>query len=468
MNESRLLHLIKTISPKSLKRLRKLVNSPYFNEHEETIALFEYIAKASPRFVQTRMKKEKVFHVLFPNKSYDDVRMRLLMSYLLKLVEEFLVLEHQKQQPLYGQLNLLQQYRQLGLDKHFESGLKKARQYQAKRSFHDADFFFDQYQIEKELNAYIEAQGVREKEPNLQELSDHLDTFYLINKLKCCCTILNYKNISQQAYRLPLVDEILQHLSRNDYSKNPVVQIYYKTLLSLTDHTDETHYKELKILLIQNQERFPKDELYDMFTLARNYCIKQLNEGNKHYQRELFEWYQHQLRADLILHKGEISPSSYKNVVYVGLLVEEYEWTEQFIYDYKDYLPEKFRNASFLLNLSRLKMREEAYQEAIGLLNQMDYEELFIALAAKTMLIQLYYELEEEEALYSLLDSFQIYLRRQKRLSYHQENYLNFIRFVRRLLKCKKEATASLMQEIRETPKLVERGWLLRKLASFS
>ena len=50
------------------------------------------------------------------------------------------------------------------------------------------------------------------------------------------------------------------------------------------------------------------------------------------------------------------------------------------------------------------------------------------------MLLRIYFELGEYDALESLLDSFATYLRRQQDLGYHREHYRNLIHFVRRLL----------------------------------
>jgi hypothetical protein len=62
----------------------------------------------------------------------------------------------------------------------------------------------------------------------------------------------------------------------------------------------------------------------------------------------------------------------------------------------------------------------------------------------------------------------QTYLRRQKTIGYQRDNYLNLLRFVRRLLRLgslKKSELLALRQEIRDTPALAERDWLLERLA---
>jgi len=83
------------------------------------------------------------------------------------------------------------------------------------------------------------------------------------------------------------------------------------------------------------------------------------------------------------------------------------------------------------------------------------------------MLLRMYFETGETDALESLLDSFETYIRRQKDLGYHGENYLNLIRLTRKLLQTppgEKDARKKLTAEIASSKALAEREWLLEKI----
>ena len=80
------------------------------------------------------------------------------------------------------------------------------------------------------------------------------------------------------------------------------------------------------------------------------------------------------------------------------------------------------------------------------------------------MLLRIYYDLGESDALDSLLDSFSIFLRRRRDIGYLRQNYLNLIRFTKKLLQIPKEdkvARAKLRVEIEGAKALAEREWLL-------
>ncbi|GAB4488842.1 MAG: hypothetical protein OHK0019_05730 [Saprospiraceae bacterium] len=69
-------------------------------------------------------------------------------------------------------------------------------------------------------------------------------------------------------------------------------------------------------------------------------------------------------------------------------------------------------------------------------------------------------------SLASLLDSFKVFLRRQKNLGYHRENYLNLVKFTKKLSKtvyASRSKRAALAKSICQTESVAEREWLLGK-----
>ena len=88
-------------------------------------------------------------------------------------------------------------------------------------------------------------------------------------------------------------------------------------------------------------------------------------------------------------------------------------------------------------------------------------------LHAKTMLVKMYYELDEGNALDSLLGSMRTYLQRKKVLSYHKTNYKNIISLTKKMLRVnpfEREQKEKLKTEIEATSPLTERRWLLEQL----
>ena len=117
-------------------------------------------------------------------------------------------------------------YRQRSLTKLFDRTIKGLQKSQQKRLSKNADYFFDEWRIYTELKQQIEALHKRNVEPFLQELSDSLDAFYLIHKLKLCYEALNYQRFAPKEYQLNLLKEVRQHLKENAYPHIPAIGIF--------------------------------------------------------------------------------------------------------------------------------------------------------------------------------------------------------------------------------------------------
>ena len=87
------------------------------------------------------------------------------------------------------------------------------------------------------------------------------------------------------------------------------------------------------------------------------------------------------------------------------------------------------------------------------------------------MLLKTYYELKEVNALDSLIDSFRIYLHRNKLISRDvRQQYMNVLRFVRKLPLEKtydKESVQKLKGQIESCKALAAKQWLLEKVDEF-
>ena len=83
---------------------------------------------------------------------------------------------------------------------------------------------------------------------------------------------------------------------------------------------------------------------------------------------------------------------------------------------------------------------------------------------ARRLLARIYFELKENTALNSLIESAKIYLHRQKSIGYHREMYINFFKILELLLKTDLKNRAILRGQIEAAQYLAEREWLLEKL----
>lgn len=182
----------------------------------------------------------------------------------------------------------------------------------------------------------------------------------------------------------------------------------------------------------------------------------------------MFELYQLGLDSEILLDgNGQLSPSAYKNIVAVGLKLKEFNWTVDFIKVYAEKLEDQYQKDYLNLSLAKFYFAREEYDKVLEYLIGIDYKDIFVVLDARTHLLKTYYEMDEFDVLTSQLESFKHFILRRKEIAYHNENYLNIIKYIKRLTKqigTNKKEKEKFREKIVNEKVLTEKSWLLEKV----
>lgn len=462
---SQLLELIKSLDKRDMRELRKVVRSPYFNQREDVIHLFDCIDKTLNNKLPD-LSKEKVFKKIYPDQKYDDVLIRQLMSYLYKVIQKYLITEGVLQNEMESQLYLTHALRQRNADRIVEKQLNDSLEIIDKQSFKNAKYHYLKYTLRVEQYDYW-SKKKRTSELNLQDLSNELDFFYLSERLRQACIMHAHQTITKHAYNQYLLKVALDKIESIP-NIPPSVSAYYHTYKALTEPENEYHFHQLKKIIIDKGFLFPENERKDLYILATNYCIRRLNQGEKPFGSEALELYRARMQNNVLLENGILPPYTFNNILMLALKSEEYQWAESFLNDFKQYLPEKERENIYQYNLAIFYFRTGNYADAMTLLQKVNLNDVLYNLDARRLLARIYYDLDEINALQSLIESSKVYLHRQKGVGYHHDMYTNYFRFLEKMMKIdlkKAEARSILRGEVEATQLLAEREWLLQKLS---
>ncbi len=468
MQKSRLLELFKTLDKTEVKKLRKWVRSPFFNQREDVVLLFDYLDKNRPFEKPEKLSREYVFSKIFPKETYDEKKIGYAQSFLMTEIKKFITYQEFSADEMRPQIYMTRNLRKRGLNRHFESEWKAANELLEKQPLRNADFHFYNFQLQNEQHEY--ANSLSRKEPKgLQEASDELTNYFVAQKLKLGCDQLNAQNLINAKYQQEFLKKVLTHVTEKDISDSPAIQIYYQVYKTITEKDKTEPYFKLKHLLFQFHSFFTKTELKDLYVFAINYCIKKHNAEISEFKTELFELYKTGLELDVFINNGILSRFTYKNVVAAGINLKQFQWVENFIHENKNKLDLKWREDFFNICLAIMYYQIPDYKKAMALLQKAEFDDLFIRITARKMLLKIYYELKELDALESFLDSFHRYLtRHNKDLGYHQPLYVNFIKFIRKMLSIPsydKLARLNLKKEVEQTNDVTEKHWLIAQLS---
>lgn len=467
MEKSHLVHILRVLDKKEVKELRKWVNSPAHNLRQDVIDLFEYLVAGQHLHTEKHLGKERVFQAIFPSKTYNDAEMRQAMHFLLKAVENFLVYHELLKDEVRTQTMLAKVYRKRQLPKLFQKTIEAGQQTQQQQPYRNHQYFENEYALQFEQYTYLSGLG-RNTPLNLQEVSDANDVAYLANKLQLSCIMLSHQAVFKTTYQLKMLDEIFEYLEANPYLlKLPAISIYYYQYKAVKNPNDGTSYKCLKKDIFENGHLFPKEELRVVYLLAINYCIARINSGIEAFNAESFELYCEGLEKGIFLENGVLSRFTFKNIATAGLNLKKFEWVDNFIRNNSGFLEGRYQESFIHFYRARLFFEQGKYEQAMKLFAQSDYDDFLMTLNARTMLLKMYYELDEFNALDSLLESMRTYLQRKKVMGYHRDIFKNLIACSKKLLKIIPGDNAQIIRlrhEIETIEPLNERKWLLAQL----
>ncbi|MBK9338939.1 MAG: hypothetical protein IPM98_21335 [Lewinellaceae bacterium] len=472
MFSDKLLSLLSAFSKYDLNRFRKFVLSPYFNDQEDVARLFEVINTAlrSGDEAVAALDKATVWAALYPGRAFEDAHLRRLASDLTLLAQRFLVEELRQQDPLTEALDLQRALEQYDVQKHLAGAERNIEKLLSQSAGKSTDYYYAQFRqywnVFSRASKMVATTGYTDK---LIFADFYLECFYLAQKLKLYIAWLLYRGFRVTEREVPVVPGFWEYLEDERFAAVPLIRIYRKVIVSFTDSENETHFEELLLHLDHFDRELTRTDLRECYFIAQNYCALKINQGKTEYYYRYFTLIKNMVDKSLILEEGQLPEAVFKNFITVSLGAGEYDWTEQFIRQYADYLPARIRGNARMFNLAYVYFYQKNYDRVIECLRDVEYSDVVYALGAKSMLLRTYYEQGEYMALDSLIDSFRIFLRRNKVISKNLKrkynNFLNLVKKLTTITASDKKALADLHRRVSETSYSMPKNWLLKKIA---
>lgn len=472
MFSEKLLVLLSTFSKYDLNRFRKFLLSPYFNEQEDLIRLFDLCniaIRKGPDVVAT-LDKNQVWRGLYPGKKFDDAHLRRLASELTQLALQFKALETRAQNPVQEWLELQKSLEQPELSKHLSGVERQVKKNMEESALPATTYYLTGFQLH--WNIFNRASKVVSNTDFMQKMlpaDQFLDYFYIVQKLKFYVSWLIYQGFRATEEKVPIPAGFWDYLKNERFESVPLIAIYQDAILSLSHPEEEEHFTRLLDKLDRLAHGLAKEDLRECYYIAQNYCAFKVNQGKTEYYQVFFSLFKNIIRLGILLENNQLSEGVFKNMITISLRVGEYSWAENFIQEYSIYLPVSIRENARTFNLANLYSHQKQHAKVIELLRDVEYSDVVYSLGAKLILIRTYFDSGEWLALDSLIDSFRIFLRRNKVISKTlKREYNNFLNFVKRLTTlhmADDKTIAAFRRRVMAASANTPKKWLLEKIA---
>lgn len=328
MQDIKLIHLLKKLTPREIKRLKRFL---VLSNHKKHLALYELILKyRKVNFKSKYLNKEVVYPKIFNGEKYNTTSNKWtnLTSTFAKVVEDFLVFSDviDDQKTIKKDYLVLEALRKRSLDKEYielfakDVYKKLSNKYSHSYENIDDEYYYQSYLIKVRLNShgFVEPNHKKKFEEFDESIKDYktdFEAYIALNELCYSCAILNASQVEKISVHPEMIsaEKLLSKYAGSPVLNLTLVRLCYQTLQLLLNKED--CFGELRKTLAQLKEPISKVSLEFIYTILVNHCIQKMRQGEKGMIVEKLSIYREMLRKEVILKDKEINPRLIKNIV---------------------------------------------------------------------------------------------------------------------------------------------------------
>lgn len=465
---------MKTLTPKEMKEFGEFVSSPFFNKNKNVIRLFEIIKKYYPELESEKLSKENVYGKLFPGEAYKDSSIRLLMFYLYEQVEKFLAYTKYTKNEVEYKINLLKEFNDRNLLKDFDKMYEEVKEQINSSEIRDEVFYGDNIDLADIYFSYL-AKVHSEKydkymtKENIETQFHYLTYNYLISVLKSYAAVLNTQHLLKSEIKTELFENVLKNFDPTVFSAAPLVSIYYQVIMMILKPDEVDHYYKLKKLVLNNEAMLGTKTFGDLFVNLENYGTRRVRAGDNSFLKENYDIYKLELVKGVYKSSGYMSTAFYRSIVSVGCRLKDFDWLIDFVEKYKPEIKPELRDSIYNYCKATIEMEIKNFEKSLEYLSKVRTDELYLKMDVRMLQCRIYYELNWDDSLNSLLDAFRRTLANNKLLPESRKIlFANFLKYLGKINNQKHKADELDLELIRKTivaeDSFMQKAWILEKI----
>ncbi|NNF22764.1 MAG: hypothetical protein HKN67_12540, partial [Saprospiraceae bacterium] len=409
MINTRIYNILKQLDKPFLNRFLKFIDSPYHNRNQKVTSLAQLLIN-NIKSPEKLPGKQEIWEIIFESNTYDDLKFRKLCNDVLERFEKFLITEQLDENNLLKSNLLLNALKSNNIEEIIEKHISRSSRQFERELDQSSEFYLQKYQYERTLQNlktnYEKKANIKSYLNNYRylDLSQNLDSFYVIEKLRHATDILTWRKMYKTDIEIDL-GFTLELIKLYNLDDHPAVKIYLYMYQILSGDGDIDTYFEFKEISFKYIDVFPDEERREIMDVLFNFCVKQINSGDKSFYIELLELYDWGIDSEIILTNSILSPTSFRNYVISGLRIGEFDRVQKFILEKSDFLEESRRENAINFNMARVCFYKKQFDDVLNYLNKVNYDDIWYNLNSKNYLLAVYYELGEDMVLESQMDS---------------------------------------------------------------
>lgn len=482
MKDIKLIQTLKTFTKEETKSFEKLVLSPYFNKGRNYMPLLNELKKYYPEFDDDNLTSENIYKKIYPGRKFNKQVMWNQVSGLEKLAIEFLLQTALKTNSVEKYIILIDELSKRQLDKQVLREIDRTEK-QISSVKLGKEYFHLNFNVEVSKVEYWNIIKGR-PDKNVEAIVNSTQ-FLLVNLLiELSVQIWNlntHKIMYGTSKEINSSIEFVKSLKLKGFvdtankSKNehaPVINFYYNKIMCALNENDENYFFEMKKFFEDNYDRFDLQEQRNTIITLGNYCGDKINEGKDEFLRILFEINEFRIRNQIEKNKtGKISKALFHQILRTALSLGKINWTENFVRNYLPSLKKDQQKTMNALAFAYIHFAKKEYEISLQHLNKVEFIDLRDKLHFRILTSKAYYELDQTELLFYLIDSSRHFIGNNTLIeSNSKEAYMKYFNYLNKLLNNKQNSGSVKLKKLRDeihfdrTIESTNKKWLLEKI----
>ena len=437
--------ILKTLNKTELKSLGDFINSPYFNSIEKLKDLFIEVSKSYPDFTSKRLEDEAIHKKLYPGKEFKQKSILNLFSDFGNLLKRFLSYEKFALQEDAIETNLAKSLSERRL---YELSIKAINDFK-KRKQTDEKFHEDYYQFFYKMERIVHRNLLNMRPLNKKKINEALNSaakalmMDFLNKYSSLAYYLavikivrpepeNNKTIENYLNSVN-AENIMNYAESSDDKFASIVKMQYMLYKFVKDNFTEEEYFELKEILLNNINNFTPEDICIHFKSITDLAgIKAVSITELFDLRKKF--------CELKVYPNDSIPNfsaaTLQNTFITAMSLGEYEWAENFLEEYINYIDEDLRVNEYNYSKALLNLRLKNYGKSLEHLNKIKYHELVEKINVRFYYMMNYIELGMYDSAASMVKSIkQLERDGKERVKVESDATENSLRFFNEIIK---------------------------------
>lgn len=481
MKTSNFLSLLKTLKPEEIDGFDEFLRL-YHNRDKTALRIFQYAHLFQSTKLQANKQLfvdyiyQKTYKEALPEMSKDLKRKKMKklqnkLSLLTKWLKDFLWYQKinfpSMERDLIWSTILMEREQYEELSKHRPALKEKIKE----TTPGDIPGYLKQMVVSY-LTNYRLPDVEQNPDPNfLSDFIAHLDSFYVVTRLKLACEMATRKHVKPEANAKVetafQLDNLMALLPSHYIQNTPLVSIYAELFVLVTDKSRKS-YEKVEALLKAYLGRISREEQHDILVFLQNYAADQIRSGNTEYLNIVHELNVFGVNHGCFTKDGIITANHYTNIINSACKAGALDWAWDFATMYSPRLAPAIRKNVTNLGEAIVLFEKKDYAGVLSTLPRESFSDTHCEIRSRSMLLRSAWELKKHLSEYDYVLSyclaFEQYLvnRDKKNKSDIVTASLNFVRVFKKMTTGHK-SKAGLIEEIQSYELLYFRKWLLEK-----